>query len=213
MSKRHTILLGCLLASASASADIQLPHALSPSLTTEQVNENIAYLTETANTALADIEALQSVTTTQVLQRMSAGQGEITLVTQGEISVKASCEFNNLSEASEGISLKVWTEAENEGALLAAESYGYYGGSDNLQAIWFDEETDNHTDYIFSNYIDQGVTVSASGDVVMMDGESFGYGINVQGSDCLITGQISSFTDIAAPESFDPSNIVSSPEL
>jgi hypothetical protein len=199
------------MASTFSSAEIALPHALSTSLTAEQINENLVALSAAANTAVADIEALKQVTTTKVFERMTAGD-EVTLITQGDLSVKASCVFNNGSESSLGFELELWTEATAAGSLVYTEDdSGYYGEAENQRADWFSESTENDTDWNWENYIDQGITVSAAGDVVMMDGESFGYGINVQGSDCLITGQISSFKGAAAPESFDASLVNEGP--
>ena len=206
MKLAHTALfVSCCMASTFSSAEIDLPHALSTSLTSEQINENLAALSDAANTALADIEALQQVTTTKVLERMTAGD-EVTLLTQGDLTVKASCVFNNGSESSTGFELELWTESTAAGTLAANDgTYGYYGDEGNQISTWVSWSTETDTETSWRNYIDQGVTVSPTGNVVMMDGESFGYGINVQGSDCLITGQISSFQGEEAPESFDAS--------
>ena len=209
---RHTLLLSCVLASSSTFADIQLPNPLSTDLNSTQVNENIEYLKNEANSALAAIEALQTVTTTPVLERMAAGT-ELTLATQGDLSVKVSCSFNNGSEASQGYSLVLWTETTSAGSLVYSENdSGYYGEFENTESIWVDISTDNDTSTGWGNYIDQGITVSPQGHVIMMDGETFGYGLNVQGSDCLISGQISSFKGAAAPESFDASLVNQVPE-
>ena len=204
MKLSHTALfISCCMASTFASAEIQLPHALSTSLTPSQINDNLVALSAAANTTVADIEALKQVTSTKVLERMTAGD-EVTLLVQGDLSVKASCVFNNGSESSEGFELELWTETTAAGTLAAIDdNYGYYGGADNQISTWVSWSTSDDTDSDWGNYIDQGVTVSPAGNVVMMDGESFGYGINVQGSDCLITGQISSFQGAAAPESFN----------
>lgn len=202
---RHTLLLGCILASSSTLADIQLPNPLSTDLDSTQVNENIEYLRNEANSALAAIEALQAITTTPVLERMAAGT-ELTLATQGDLSVKASCSFNNGSESSQGYSLELWTETTSAGSLVYSENdSGYYGEFENTTSVWVNISTSNDTDTEWGNEIDQGVTVSPQGHVIMMDGETFGYGISVQGSDCLISGQISSFKGDAAPEDFDAS--------
>ncbi|HCM06795.1 MAG TPA: hypothetical protein DIC30_12375 [Oceanospirillales bacterium] len=203
---RTALFVGCCMASTFSSAEIDLPHALSDSLTATQINENLAALSDAANTALADIEALQQVTTTKVLERMTAGD-EITLLTQGDSTVKVSCVFNNGSESSEGFELELWTESTAAGTLAVNYDIygGYYGEEGNQVSTWVSWSTSSDTNTSWGNEIDQGITVSPTGHVVMMDGESFGYGINVQGSDCLITGQISSFQGEEAPESFDAS--------
>lgn len=205
---RNSLLLGCILASSSVSAELQLPHSIDETLSSEQVNENIEYLTVEANAALAAIEQLQAVTTTPILERMSAGT-EVTLATQGDLSVKASCQFNNGSESSEGFALTLWTESNTPGSLVYSDDEGYYGDAENTIAYWVDYSTDNHTAYRFDNWIDQGITVSPLGNVILMDGETFGYGINVQGSDCLISGHVISFQGDAAPEDFDADLIIS----
>jgi hypothetical protein len=210
---RTALFISCCIAATFSNADIQLPHALSSSLTAEQINENLLALSVAVNTAVADIEELKQVTTTKVFERMTAGD-EVTLLVQGDLSVKSSCVFNNGADTSLGMTLELWTESPVAGSLVAIGELGgnaYYGEAENQKIIWVNVNTSNDTTWQWGNYIDQGVTVSAAGDVVMMDGESFGYGINVQGSDCLITGQISSFKGTEAPASFDASLVDQGP--
>lgn len=193
------------LLTSTAFAEFQLPHTPSESLTTEQVNENMQALANATTELQSELSALQTVKSTPVLMRMTASENEVTLLTYGSISVKAVCSFLNGSDASQGRGLVLWTETSVAGSLIASSGYnGYYGGEgNNAHQVWLTETTNSATDDDWDNKIDQGLTVSATGDVIIMDGESFGYGLNVQGTDCLIAGNIIAFSGEAAPEEFE----------
>lgn len=212
-----SILVLGVAAAMPVSAELQLPHAVSADLTSEQVNANLQYLTTEANKAVAAIADLQKVKTVPVLERMTAVAesdlaAEKTLFTSGPISVKASCILNNNTDTTNGIELRLWTESTNVGALVVTdEDYsGYYRSESEvanapLVATWFDDSTSSENKYILDNSIDQGSTVAPSGEVILMDGETFTYGINIQGSDCLLAGQIFAFKGEAAPAFTVPS--------
>lgn len=198
-------LVAAVLTAATSHAEISLPNPVNENLSAAQIEENINYLNNVANDALADIEALQQVQTTKVLQRMSAGD-ETTLLQRDDVAVKARCTFINSNDSAAGRKLELWSETTTAGTLVYNENEsGYFGDTDNQTSEWVSRTTANDTSWEWSNYIDQGVLVTPGGTVVMMDGETFGYGLNVQGSDCLLVGQIHSFSGSAAPEDFDPS--------
>ena len=127
------------------------------------------------------------------------------LLQRDDVAVKARCTFINSNDSAAGRKLELWSETTSAGTLVYNDNdSGYFGDTDNQTSEWVSQITENDTSWRWSNYIDQGVLVTPGGTVVMMDGETFGYGLNAQGSDCLLVGQIHSFSGSAAPEDFDP---------
>lgn len=216
-TKLATLVSSALLSSAlltpASFAEVQLPHTPSEDLTAAQISENLQALNTAVNASQTELETLSetlsSVTTTKILQRMGANGETVTLLTQGDLSVKASCSFLNSNDSSSGRGLAIWTESSELASLVAnQQSTGYYGHTGDTAVGWTQVNTTSDSATKWESTVDQGVTVSAAGDVIIMDGESFGYGINVQGTDCLIVGNILSFTGDAAPEDFDPNTSI-----
>lgn len=203
-----SLLVSTAFLSLGTAAEVTLPYEPSEDLTAAQISENLQVLSTAISESQAEIEALKTVTTVPVLKRLAAETDVmVTLHTQGDLSVKAMCQYLNKSEPSSGIGLAVWSESSLSGSLVVNTNRdGYY---DELEdgsyvSMWGNVTTSSADETKWETIIDQGITVSAAGDVIAIDGETFGYGINVQGSDCLVVGNIVSFKGDAAPESFDP---------
>lgn len=204
-----SIALASMILSSVCYSEVQLPHPPSVNLTAAQISENLQVLNTAINDSQAEIAAINVVKTTPVLERMEANGETITLLTQGDLSVKASCSFLNGNDSSVGRGVVVWTESETLASVVVNDTLkGYYGHTGSKVAGWAQVNTTSDGATKWDNVTDQGITVSAAGDVIIMDGESFGYGVNVQGTDCLIMGNIVSFTGDAAPETFDPNSSI-----
>lgn len=203
------ILVSTAFLSLGASAEVTLPYEPSEDLTAAQISENLQVLSTAINESQAEIESLKTVTNVPVLQRLAADNDVIvTLHTQGDLSVKAKCGYQNGSEPSSGRALTVWSESNVLGSLMSnRETAGYYPEVEvgRYASLWGAVVTSSADETQWKTRNDQGITVSAAGDVIAIDGETFGYGINVQGSECLIVGNIIAYKGDAAPESFDPS--------
>jgi len=190
---------------STSYADFELPHSPSEQLSASQVNENLQALNTALNEMQSSIDLLNKTNSTELLLRMEATGEQITLLTQGSLVVKASCSYLNGNDSSSGRGLAIWTESASVASVVANDQLkGYYGHEGDTAVGWVQLNTTSDTQVKWQNYVDQGVTASTSGDVIIMDGESFGYGINIQGSDCLIVGNIISFKGSSAPDSFDP---------
>lgn len=130
------------------------------------------------------------------LARLNEGN-ETTLVAQGPISLKASCdEFGDLRLH--------YSSSEPATTLAATQISGYL--NENYSYTWEVLQEDGNAKILRGrNSLDNGLLIAATGDAMLIDGGTIIYGTDVQGSACFVAGLATVMKGEAAGEFSVPS--------